>query len=65
MLVAALAAVLITSATLAITDNADARKNRNSQNSIQINSCENGKCQNANSQIQGDRNAVVVLQSQH
>ena len=66
VLVAALAAVLITSATLAHTEDADAKRKRggNSQSSVQVNNCESGKCQNADSQIQGDGNAVVIRQSQ-
>jgi hypothetical protein len=56
VLVAALAAVLITSATLAGTDDASAKKK---QKLKQINrDC--GQCANAASQIQGDGNDVSI-----
>ncbi len=67
VLVAAIAAFLITSATLAMTDDADAKKRKrggNSQSSVQVNNCDYGKCQNAGSQIQGDGNSVAISQSQ-
>jgi uncharacterized membrane protein len=68
VLVAAMAAVLITSATLAMTDDALAKhkkkKGGNSQSSVQVNNCGSGKCQNAGSQIQGDGNSVSISQSQ-
>lgn len=68
VLVAALAAVLITSATLANTEDAFAnhkkKKGGNSQSSVQVNNCGSGKCQNAGSQIQGDGNSVSISQSQ-
>ena len=64
VLVAALATVLITSATLANTEDADAKRKK-SQSSVQVNNCGSGaKCQNAGSQIQGDGNAVVISQRQ-
>jgi hypothetical protein len=66
VLVAALAAVLITSATLANTEDADAKRKKggNSQSSAQVNNCKSGKCQSASSQIQGDGNTVVIRQNQ-
>lgn len=68
VLVAAIAAVLVTSATLAMTDDADAKKKKkrggNSQSSVQVNNCGSGNCQNAGSQIQGDGNSVAISQSQ-
>ena len=65
VLVVALAAVLITSATLANTEDADAKRKRggNSQSSVQVNNCERN-CQSASSQIQGSGNSVVIRQSQ-
>jgi Ni/Co efflux regulator RcnB len=65
VLVAAVAAVLITSATLANTQDADAKRKRggNSQSSVQVNNCERN-CQNAGSQIQGSGNSIVIVQSQ-
>ena len=68
VLVAAIPAVLVTSATLAMTDDALAKhkkkKGGNSQSSSQSNNCAFAKCQNANSQIQGDGNSVSISQSQ-
>jgi hypothetical protein len=67
VLVAAMAAVLVTSATLAMADDADAeRKKRggNSQNSVQVNNCDSRNCQSASSQIQGKDNKVVIIQNQ-
>jgi archaellum component FlaG (FlaF/FlaG flagellin family) len=62
MLVAALAAVLITS-TIALSDDANARKNRNSQSLSQVN---NGcsQCNNVGVQNQGDGNSVAISISQ-
>jgi hypothetical protein len=59
VLVAALAATLITS-TLAMSDDADARK---SQSIKQKNFCFSS-CQNAASQIQGSGNVAIVINSQ-
>ena len=68
VLVAAIAAVLITSVTLAMTDDADAKKKKRSggisQSSSQSNNCAFPQCQNAGSQIQGDGNAVSISQNQ-
>jgi hypothetical protein len=68
VLVAVIAAVLISSATLAMTDDAFAKhkkkKGGNSQSSSQVNNCAFAKCQNAGSQIQGSGNAVSISQSQ-
>ena len=59
VLVAALAAVLITSTTISLSDDADARKNRNSQSLSQINSgC--SQCNNVGVQTQGDGNSVAI-----
>ena len=67
VLVAALTAVLVTSATLAMTDDANAKhrhkKSGNSQSLSQSNNCFS-KCQNAGSQIQGSGNSVSISQSQ-
>lgn len=68
VLLSAIAAVLITSATLAMADDADAKHKKkrggNSQSSVQVNNCAFAKCQNAGSQIQGDGNSVSISQSQ-
>ena len=67
VLVAAMAAVLVTSATLAMADDADAKRKKkggNSQSLVQVNNCDSGKCQNADSQIQGKGNSVVIVQNQ-
>jgi hypothetical protein len=69
VLVAAIAAVLITSVTLAMTDDADAKKKKKrsggfSQSSSQSNNCDFPQCQNAGSEIQGDGNAVSISQNQ-
>ena len=72
VLVGALAVVLITSATLAGADDANAKRKRhgnhggdNNQASSQVNNCSNSQCQNANSQIQGSGNAVSINQNQN
>ncbi len=62
VLVAAIAAVLVTSATIAMTDDADAK--RKSQSSVQINKCGFAACQSVSSQIQGSGNKVFIFQGQ-
>jgi archaellum component FlaG (FlaF/FlaG flagellin family) len=62
VLVAALAAVLITS-TLAISDDADAKRKSKSQSIFQKNNCFSN-CQNTASQIQGSGNLAIVISSQ-
>ncbi|MGB7634728.1 MAG: hypothetical protein WBL68_13470 [Nitrososphaeraceae archaeon] len=63
--------MLITSATLAGADDANAKRKRhgnhgdNNQASSQVNNCSNSQCQNANSQIQGSGNAVSINQNQN
>lgn len=70
VLVAALAAILITSATISMTyDTAAKRKKHrngggNSHAISQVNDCFSSKSQNAASQIQGDGNSVPISQSQ-
>ena len=60
MVVAALSAILITSATIALSEDADARgKKRSSQNIEQSNkNC--GQCANAASEIDGNGNNVGI-----
>jgi uncharacterized membrane protein len=70
--VAALAAMLVTSTALATADNAFADKKKKThyektQATYQANECGNGDnpidvfCQNLDSQIQGDGNAVAII----
>ena len=69
MLVAALAAVLITSATIALSDDADARKKRNSNSNSQSLSQSNGggceQCSNVGVQQQGKGNSVAISVNQN
>jgi uncharacterized membrane protein len=72
--VVALAATLVTSTALATADNAFADKKKTSyektQAGSQVNDCGNGDtpidvfCQNLESQIQGDGNAVAIILEQ-
>jgi len=71
VIVAAIAAVLVGATGIATADNAFAGKKREySQASSQANACGNGKlpinvgCQNTDSQIQGDENAVAQTAQQ-
>ena len=62
--VAALATVLITSATIALSDDADARKNRNSQSLSQSNGGGCKQCANVGVQNQGNDNSVAISVNQ-
>ena len=71
VIVAAIAAVLVGATGIATADNAYAGKKREySQSTSQANACGNGKlpinvgCQNTDSQIQGDENAVGITAQQ-
>ena len=71
VIVAAIAAVLVGATGIATADNAFAGKKREySQATSQANACGNGKlsinvgCQNTDSQIQGDENAVSQAANQ-
>lgn len=73
VMVAAMAVMLIGATALSTTDSAFAGKKKGyekSQATSQANACGNGEmpldvfCQNLNSQIQGDENAVTILGDQ-
>ena len=70
VVVAAAMAVMLIGATALATDNAFATKRKYSQATSQANACGNGEvpinvgCQNTNSQIQGDENAVSIPSQQ-
>jgi uncharacterized membrane protein len=75
IVVAALAAILVASTALATADNAFADKKKKTsyektQAGSQVNDCGNGDtpidvvCQNLESQIQGDGNAVAIILKQ-
>ena len=64
VLVGALTAVLITSTTIALSDDADARKKGNSQSLSQSNGGDCRQCANVGVQQQGKGNSVAISVNQ-